>query len=137
MDSTLDNPSIARDAYNYCLHYFAGDYKPIGTTLPIVNASGNVDFKNLYNGNIGAMAVNIKKLSQATEAFSFDGVGILKGKLAIKIFKTYPKLKEKPYWGNHFWSRGYFVSTIDIDEDMIRRYKISGRRGTHGRRPKS
>lgn len=49
-------------------------------------------------------------------------MGTLKGKLAIKLFKTYPKLKQKPYWGNHFWSRGYFVNTIGMDEDMIRRY---------------
>jgi putative transposase len=49
-------------------------------------------------------------------------MGTLKGKLAIKLFKSYPKLKEKPYWGNHFWSRGYFVTTVGIDEDVIRRY---------------
>jgi putative transposase len=34
-------------------------------------------------------------------------MGVLKGKLAIKLFKNYPQLKQKPYWGNHFWSRGY------------------------------
>ena len=33
-------------------------------------------------------------------------MGILKGKTAIKIFKNYPQLKKRPYWGNHFWSRG-------------------------------
>ena len=49
-------------------------------------------------------------------------MGILKGKLAIKLFKSYPKMKEKPYWGNHFWARGYFVSTVGIDEDVIKRY---------------
>lgn len=49
-------------------------------------------------------------------------MGILKGKMAIKLFKTYPNLKQKPYWGNHFWSRGYFVSTVGLDEAMIRRY---------------
>ncbi len=49
-------------------------------------------------------------------------MGILKRKIAIKLFKTYPSLKQKPYWGNHFWSRGYFVSTVGLDEDMIRRY---------------
>jgi putative transposase len=47
---------------------------------------------------------------------------ILKGKMAIKLFKTYPNLKQKPYLGNHFWSRGYFVNTIGLDEAMIRRY---------------
>ena len=49
-------------------------------------------------------------------------MGVLKGKLAIKLFKTYPKLKQKPYWGNHFWSRGYFVTTIGVDDEIIRRY---------------
>ncbi len=29
-------------------------------------------------------------------------MGILKGKFAIKLFKSYPQLKKKPYWGNHF-----------------------------------
>jgi len=49
-------------------------------------------------------------------------MGVLKGKLAIKLFKSYPLLKEKPYWGNHFWARGYFVSTVGIDEEVIKRY---------------
>jgi len=49
-------------------------------------------------------------------------MGILKGKLVIKLFKSYPKLKEKPYWRNRFWSRGYFVTTVGVDEEMIRRY---------------
>ena len=49
-------------------------------------------------------------------------MGLLKGKLAIKLFKSYPGLRKKPYWGNHFWARGYFVSTIGMDEELIRRY---------------
>jgi putative transposase len=49
-------------------------------------------------------------------------MGILKGKTAIKLFKSYPALKRKPYWGNHFWSRGYCVSTVGLDEKKIRRY---------------
>jgi putative transposase len=49
-------------------------------------------------------------------------MGTLKGKLAIKLFKSYPKLKQHPYWGNHFWSRGYFVTTVGVDEEIIRRY---------------
>jgi putative transposase len=51
-----------------------------------------------------------------------DYMGILKGKLAIRLFKSYPELKKKPYWGNHFWARGYFVSTIGLDAEMIKRY---------------
>lgn len=49
-------------------------------------------------------------------------MGILKGKTAIKLFKSYPALKRKPYWGNYFWSRGYCVSTVGLDENKIRRY---------------
>ena len=49
-------------------------------------------------------------------------MGFLKGKLAIKVMKTYPRLRKKPYWGNHFWARGYFVNTVGLNEDLIRRY---------------
>jgi len=49
-------------------------------------------------------------------------MGTVKGKLAIKLFKSYPKLKQKPYWGNRFWARGYFVDTIGINLDVIKRY---------------
>ena len=49
-------------------------------------------------------------------------MGVLKGKLAIKLFKSYPQLKQQPYWDNHFWSRGYFVNAVGLNEDMIRRY---------------
>ena len=49
-------------------------------------------------------------------------MGFLKGKTAIGLFKTYRNLRGKPYWGNHFWSRGYCVTTIGLDEEKIRRY---------------
>ena len=49
-------------------------------------------------------------------------VGTVKGKVAIKIFKIFKGLKKQKYWGNHFWARGYFVSTVGIDEEMLRRY---------------
>ncbi|WP_246067732.1 transposase [Changchengzhania lutea] len=42
--------------------------------------------------------------------------------MVIKLFKIYPNLKQKPYWDNHFWSRGYFLSTVGLDESIIRRY---------------
>ena len=38
------------------------------------------------------------------------------------MFKNYPSLRKKPYWGNHFWSRGYFVSTVGVDEERIKNY---------------
>jgi len=49
-------------------------------------------------------------------------VGILKGRTAIRVFKQFAYLKQKPYWGNHFWARGYCVDTVGLDAEMIRRY---------------
>ena len=51
-----------------------------------------------------------------------DYVGIIKGRTAIKIFNEFKKLKEQKYWGNHFWTRGYCVDTVGLDEEMIRKY---------------
>jgi len=48
-------------------------------------------------------------------------MGYLKGKLAIRIFQRYEKLR-KQFAGGHIWSRGYCVSTIGIDEEKIREY---------------
>ena len=49
-------------------------------------------------------------------------VGTLKGRTAIRIFNRFRKLKEKPYWGNHFWARGYCVDTVGLDSEKIRKY---------------
>ena len=49
-------------------------------------------------------------------------MGTLKGRSASRIFQKFPKFKEKPYWGNHFWARGYCVDTIGLDNEMIRKY---------------
>jgi len=47
---------------------------------------------------------------------------MVKGNTAIQVFRQFPDLKQKPYWGNHFWARDYCVDTIGIDEEMIRKY---------------
>ena len=49
-------------------------------------------------------------------------MGILKGRTAIRIFNQFRGLKNRPYWGNHFWARGYCVDTVGLDEVMIRKY---------------
>jgi len=46
---------------------------------------------------------------------------ILKGKSAEYLRKEYPDLRKK-YWGLHIWARGYFVSTVGIDSEIIRKY---------------
>ena len=49
-------------------------------------------------------------------------LGTVKGRTAIRVFRQFPYLKQKPYWGNHFWSPGYCVDTIGLDAEMIRAY---------------
>ena len=51
-----------------------------------------------------------------------DFVGTMKGRTAIRVFNKFRDLKQKPYWGNHFWSKGYCVDTVGLDEEMIRKY---------------
>ena len=49
-------------------------------------------------------------------------VGTVKGKSALRLFTRFPYLKQKPYWGNHFWAKGYCVDTVGVDSEMIRKY---------------
>jgi putative transposase len=51
-----------------------------------------------------------------------DYVGTVKGRSAIRVFNKFKKLKDRSYWGNKFWSRGYCVDTVGLDADMIRKY---------------
>lgn len=48
-------------------------------------------------------------------------VGYLKGKSALMMFEKHANLKYK-YGNRHFWSRGYYVSTVGLNEATIRKY---------------
>jgi putative transposase len=48
-------------------------------------------------------------------------IGFIKGKSAIHIARTFMDRKRN-FVGQHFWARGYFVSTVGRDEAVIRRY---------------
>jgi len=49
-------------------------------------------------------------------------IGIIKGRTAIRVFNKFRNLKQKPYWGNHFWAKGYCLDTVGLNEEMIRKY---------------
>ena len=49
-------------------------------------------------------------------------MGTLKGKTAMSVFNKFPELKQRPYWGNHFWAEGYCVDTVGLDSEMIQKY---------------
>jgi len=48
-------------------------------------------------------------------------VGFIKGKSAIHLARVYGERKRN-FVGQHFWARGYFVSTVGRDEAVIRAY---------------
>ena len=48
-------------------------------------------------------------------------VGSRKGKSALHSARTYGG-KQRNFVGEHFWARGYFVSTVGQDEQKIRQY---------------
>jgi putative transposase len=56
-------------------------------------------------------------------------VGYIKGKSAIHIARTFAGRKRN-YVGQHFWARGYYVSTVGRDEATIREYIRTRRRRT-------
>jgi len=47
-------------------------------------------------------------------------IGFIKGKSAVRIHRQV--LRNKRVTGLHFWSRGYCVSTVGLDEATIRKY---------------
>ena len=48
-------------------------------------------------------------------------VGFIKGKSAIHIARVYGERKRN-FVGEHFWARGFFVSTVGRDEKAVRDY---------------
>ena len=48
-------------------------------------------------------------------------VGYIKGKSAIHLARVYGE-RRRNFVGQHFWARGYFVSTVGRDETVIREY---------------
>ena len=48
-------------------------------------------------------------------------MGYLKGKSALMIFERHANLKYK-YGNRHFWCEGYYVSTVGLNEETIKKY---------------
>jgi len=48
-------------------------------------------------------------------------IGYIKGKSAIHIARNYGG-RQRNFTGEHFWARGYFVSTVGVEEEVVRQY---------------
>ncbi len=68
------------------------------------------------------MPDHIHMLLSIPPKYSISSVmGYLKGKSALMIFERHANLKYK-YGNRHFWSRGYYVSTVGLNEATIAKY---------------
>ena len=69
-----------------------------------------------------AMADHVHLIISIPPKYSVSSVmGYLKGKSALMIFDRHSNLKYK-FGNRHFWSRGYYVSTIGLNEATIAKY---------------
>ncbi len=48
-------------------------------------------------------------------------MGYLKGKSSLMIFDKHANLKYK-YGNRHFWAKGYYVSTVGLNKETIKKY---------------
>ena len=88
----------------YCIKWFSSQ------------KGGRIDELNVQKDHVHLIIGIPPKVSVS------EMVGVLKGRTAIRMFNKFKKLKERPYWGNHFWAKGYCVDTIGLDMEMIKKY---------------
>ena len=68
------------------------------------------------------MPDHVHMLLSVPPKYSVSNVmGFIKGKSAIHLARVYGEHKRN-FVGQHFWARGYFVSTVGRDERVIREY---------------
>jgi len=85
---------------------------------------------NVFAGQLGCEVVELNVLEDHIHVITnvppkvsiSDFMGTIKGRTAIRVFSKFPYLKQKPYWGNHFWAPGYCVDTVGLDAEMVRKY---------------
>jgi len=75
---------------------------------------------NLVEGHICKDRVHVC-LSVPPKYAPSEAMKRIKGKSSEQLFSEFPELRKR-YWGQHFWGRRYFVSTVGVDEEIIRKY---------------
>jgi putative transposase len=75
-----------------------------------------------YIQNAGGAPENVACLSVPPKFSIAMTIGYLKGKSAIRIHKEESGREPKGFTNKNFWTRGYCVSTVGLDEKQIREY---------------
>ena len=71
---------------------------------------------NVQEDHVHLLAMVPPKVSNS------EFMGTVKGRTAIRVFNKIRYLKHRPYWGNHFWARGYCVGTVGLDAEKVCKY---------------
>ena len=72
---------------------------------------------------LNVQADHVHLLVKVPPKLAISGLmGTLKGRTAIRLFNVFPNLRKRPYWGNHFWGKGYCVDTVGLNAEMIQKY---------------
>ncbi|MBL4705056.1 MAG: hypothetical protein JKY54_11070, partial [Flavobacteriales bacterium] len=129
---TKSNQYFGRDANGFSLHYFDGDYTPIGTgansnvLADLSNTTLITDAPQLYNGNIMSMVTGLKDNNESAievfaNAYQYDQLNRIKG---MNVYKY--KTGTKPYDNATFSN-----SNSEENGDYRTRYRFDGNGNLH------
>ena len=109
---------------------FPSAFKSVETTfnyscniLPIGHVQREIAVTMARNTQLNVQPDHLHLLVQVPPKMSISELmGVLKGRSAIRIFTQFPSLRKRPYWGDHFWGKGYCVDTVGLNSEMIKKY---------------
>ena len=128
MSKKFDNDSLSHTRWNCKYHIvFAPKYRRQIIYGKIKNDIGKIlrtlcERKGVEIIEAEACSDHIHMLVSIPPKISVSSfMGYLKGKSALMIFDRHANLKYK-FGNRHFWSEGYYVSTVGLNEATIKKY---------------
>ena len=120
-----DEKSLAHTRWNCKYHIvFAPKYRRLAFYGEKRRAIGSIlrklcEWKSVRILEAECCADHIHMLVEIPPKMSVSGfMGYLKGKSALMMFDRHANLKYK-FGNRHFWSEGYYVSTVGINEACL------------------
>ena len=123
-----DEKSLAHTRWNCKYHIvFAPKYRRQAFYGEKRRAIGSIlrklcEWKNVRILEAECCADHIHMLVEIPPKMSVSGfMGYLKGKSSLMIFDKFANMKYK-YGNRHFWCKGYYVSTVGLNEATVKKY---------------
>ena len=123
-----DDSSLSHTRWNCKYHIvFIPKYRRKEIYGKIRTDIGNIirqlcEYKGVEIVEAHAMSDHIHMMVRIPPKISVSGfMGYLKGKSSLMIFERHAHLKYK-YGNRNFWAKGYFVSTVGLNDEVVREY---------------